>query len=133
MQRFRCGFVSFPWHTAAVFHVWLQSHLGTPTLLSQERQSVSVIRVSEGSRSLQGYLEKRLESKKKKTSTSSLCQKNSFISSFNHYHQVTGYKKMYKIYALSPPLPLIPSKYHILLAVFFSLQKLPESQWRRIK
>lgn len=66
MQRFRCGFVSFLWHTAAVFHVWLQSHLGTPTLLSQERQSVSVIRVSEGSRSLQGYLEKRLESKKKK-------------------------------------------------------------------
>lgn len=133
MQRFRCGFVSFPWHTAAVFHVWLQSHLGTPTLLSQERQSVSVIRVSEGSGSLQGYLEKRLESKKKKTSTSSSYQKNSFISSFNHYHQVTGYKKMYKIYALSPPLPLIPSKYHILLAVFFSLQKLPKSQWRKIE
>lgn len=70
---------------------------------------------------------------KKKTSTSSSYQKNSFISSFNHYHQVTGYKRMYKIYALSPPLPLIPSKYHILLAVFFSLQKLPKSQWRRIE
>lgn len=125
MQRFSFGFVSLLWHTAAVFHLWLQSWLGAPTLSYWERQSVSVIRVSEGSRSLQAYLEKRLESKKK------IPPLLSRISSFNHYYQVMGCKKMYKMYALSPPLPLIPSKYHILLAIFFSLQKPPKSQWRR--